>query len=291
MATRVRAEIADIARVDVAHRQHDEHVGGAEPSIGHRPLADARAEPEITLDERRQGRQSAPSGDFVAGRMPNIERSVGQGGGAPLGGRERVLPQKAQRRFERGGIERVEAGATEQDVDAVVRLLAATRLLTLTGAPGVGKTRLALEVAGGLVSTFPDGVWMVELAPVADPALVSQAIATVLDVREQPHRSVPDTLADAVRARRLLLVLDNCEHLVDACAHLADGLLRTCPGLVIVATSREPLGVAGETIYRVPSLHDESAVALFTERVQRVSPAFVLDATTRGRAAKRASVA
>jgi predicted ATPase/DNA-binding NarL/FixJ family response regulator len=183
----------------------------------------------------------------------------------------------------------------EQDVDAVVRLLAATRLLTLTGSPGVGKTRLALEVAGGLVSMFPDGVWMVELAPLADAALVPQAVATALGVREQPHRSVLDTLAAAGRDRQLLLVLDNCEHLVDACASLTNALLQVCPGLVILATSREPLGIAGETAWRVPSLAipdvdgpspvgsaDESAlsesaaVRLFVERARAARPTFVL---------------
>src|SRR5206468_1024104 len=142
----------------------------------------------------------------------------------------------------------------EREIGVVVRLLATARLLTLTGAPGVGKTRLALEVANELVDTFPDRVWLVELAPLADPGLVPQAVATVLGVREQPHRRILDTLADAVRTQRLLLVLDNCEHLIDACADLADGLLRACPNLIILATSREPLGIAGETAWRVPSL-------------------------------------
>jgi predicted ATPase/DNA-binding CsgD family transcriptional regulator len=183
----------------------------------------------------------------------------------------------------------------EQDVDALARLLAVTRLLTLTGAPGVGKTRLALEVAGGLGDAFPDGVWLVELAPLADPDLVPQAVATTLGVREQPHRSVLETLAAAGRARRLLLVLDNCEHLVDACAGLADRLLQACPSLVILATSREPLGVAGETAWRVPSLAlpevdgpgpsgpvegsalgECAAVKLFVERARAARPTFAL---------------
>jgi predicted ATPase/DNA-binding CsgD family transcriptional regulator len=183
----------------------------------------------------------------------------------------------------------------EQDVDALVGLLGTTHLLTLTGAPGVGKTRLALEVAGSLGDAFPDGVWLIELAPLADPVLVPQAVATTLGVREQPHRSALDTLAAAVRTRRLLVLLDNCEHLVDACAGLADRLLQACPGLVILATSREPLGVAGETAWRVPSLAlpevdgpgpsgpadgsplgECAAVRLFVERARAARPTFAL---------------
>jgi predicted ATPase/DNA-binding CsgD family transcriptional regulator len=185
----------------------------------------------------------------------------------------------------------------EGEIAAVRCLLATIRLLTLTGAPGVGKTRLALEVAAGLGDAFRDGVWLVELAPLADPALVPQAVATVLGVREQPGRTVPDALADALRAQRMLLVLDNCEHLVDACANLANVLLRACPNLVILATSREPLGIAGETAWRVPSLalpgvgdrdtvrHGDApalgafaAVQLFVERARAARPDFTLTA-------------
>jgi len=142
----------------------------------------------------------------------------------------------------------------EREFAEITRLLESARLLTLTGAPGVGKTRLALEVADALGDAFPDGVWLVELAPLADPDRVPQAVATVLGVREQPSRSAPDTLAGVLRAQRMLLLLDNCEHLIDACAGLANGLLRVCPDLVILATSREPLGIDGETAWRVPSL-------------------------------------
>ncbi len=142
----------------------------------------------------------------------------------------------------------------DRELGEVERLLATTRLLTLTGAPGVGKTRLALRVAALAVEEFTDGVWLVELAGLADPTLVPQAVASALGMREQPGRLLVDTLADALRPRRLLLMLDNCEHLVAACALLADGLLRACPDLVILATSREALGIAGETAWRVPSL-------------------------------------
>jgi len=149
----------------------------------------------------------------------------------------------------------------ERELAAVERLLAGTRLLTLVGAPGVGKTRLALEVAAARVNgatgsepAAEDGAWLVELAPLANPDLVPQAVAAVVGVRERAGRPLVATLADALRSRQLLLVLDNCEHVLAACAALADGLLRACPRLRIVATSREVLGIAGETAFPVPPL-------------------------------------
>jgi non-specific serine/threonine protein kinase len=128
------------------------------------------------------------------------------------------------------------------------------RLLTLTGPGGVGKTRLALQATATALPDYPDGAWLVALDALDDPALVPQAVAAALGVREEPGRPLLATLSDALRPRRLLVVLDNCEHLVDACARLADALLRACAGLRILATSREALGIAGEVPYRVPSL-------------------------------------
>ena len=118
----------------------------------------------------------------------------------------------------------------------VTRLLATTRLLTLTGAGGCGKTRLALAVAGDLVEDYPDGVWLVELAALADGALVPQAVATALGVREEAQRPLIPTLVDALRSRELLLVLDNCEHLIDPCAQLA----RRCSAPVRSSASWRP---------------------------------------------------
>jgi predicted ATPase/transcriptional regulator with XRE-family HTH domain len=129
-----------------------------------------------------------------------------------------------------------------------------TRLLTLTGPGGIGKTRLALRVAENLLGEFAAGGWLVELASLADPALVPQAAAAALVVREQPSRPVLAALQDYLRAKHLLLVMDNCEHLVGACARLAADLLGVAPHLTILATSREPLGVAGERLYPVPPL-------------------------------------
>ena len=162
------------------------------------------------------------------------------------------------------------------------RWLPMTRLLTLTGAGGCGKTRLALEVASDLVGAHSDGVWLVELAPLPEPALASQAVAQALGVREQPGRALEDTLADHLRTKDSLLVLDNCEHLVDAAARLAHALLSACPKLRVLATSREPLGVQGEVVWQVPplslpdvegassieSLLSTEAVRLFVDRAR-----------------------
>jgi hypothetical protein len=134
----------------------------------------------------------------------------------------------------------------ENQIADVKDLLAAARLLTLTGVGGTGKTRLALQVAADELDTFTDGVWLVELAPLSDPGLVPQSVATALDVPEEMGRPRLATLTDALRARQLLLLLDNCEHVVEVCAQLAEGLLRACPKLKVLATSREALRIAPE---------------------------------------------
>ncbi len=140
------------------------------------------------------------------------------------------------------------------------------RLLTLTGSGGTGKTRLALQVAADVLESYSDGVWLVELASLSDSNLVSQTVASVLGVREEPNYPLSKALADYLRPKSLLLILDNCEHLVDACAQLAETLLRACPNVKILASSREALGIAGETIFRVPSL------SLPAPRIRRLPP-------------------
>jgi predicted ATPase len=142
----------------------------------------------------------------------------------------------------------------EEELAEVKRLLEHNRLLTLTGSGGCGKTRLALAAAGRPLGGFEDGVWLVELAPLADPSLVPQVVASTLGVREQPGRSPIDTLSDYLGSKNALLVLDNCEHLIEACATLAEALLRFCPELRVLATSREALGINGEVAWPVPSL-------------------------------------
>jgi predicted ATPase/DNA-binding SARP family transcriptional activator len=142
----------------------------------------------------------------------------------------------------------------ERDMLEVKRLLPMTLLLTLTGAGGAGKTRLALEVARDLVGAYPDGVWLVELAPLSEGDLVAQEVAGALEVQERPGQPLTDTLVDALGDKELLLVMDNCEHLAEAAARLVDALLDSCPRVRILATSREPLGVSGEVTRPVAPL-------------------------------------
>ncbi len=142
----------------------------------------------------------------------------------------------------------------EEEFADLTRLLAKTRLLTLTGSGGCGKTRLSLQLAADALEQFPDGAWLVELAPLADPGLVPQTAATMLGLTEEPGKPIGQTLTDYLKDKRLLLLLDNCEHLLDGCAKVADGILRQCPGVQILASSREALGIRGEQAYRVPSL-------------------------------------
>ena len=142
----------------------------------------------------------------------------------------------------------------EREMREVELALAMTRFLTLTGVGGSGKTRLALEVARDLVGAYPDGVWLVELAGLSEPSVVPQAVATILGVREQPDQPLLDTLLHALYDKEMLLVLDNCEHLIEDAARLAEALLDSCPRLRTLATSRESLGVTGELSWIVPPL-------------------------------------
>jgi predicted ATPase/DNA-binding XRE family transcriptional regulator len=178
----------------------------------------------------------------------------------------------------------------EREIAELSGLLASVRLLTLTGVGGCGKTRLAVKVASVVADTYVDGVRFVDLAPLVDPALVPQAVATAVGVRETPMQPLLARLVSVLKARQLLLVLDNCEHLIDACAQLADTLLRACPGVRILATSRAALVIDGEVTRRVPSLslpprdvpapvgrlNEFGAVRLFVERANAVQPDFVV---------------
>jgi len=178
----------------------------------------------------------------------------------------------------------------ERELASAIERLHATRLLTLTGPGGSGKTRLALHLAADLLELYADGVWLVELAPVTDPASVGPAIAAAAHISDRPGRPILDTISESLRTRQVLLVLDNCEHLIAACADLADALLRSCPRLTIVATSREGLNVPGEALMPVPSLRmphgdklpplDElrgyEAISLFVDRCAAFQPGFSL---------------
>ena len=165
-----------------------------------------------------------------------------------------------------------------------------TRLLTLTGSGGSGKTRLALQVATDLLEEFEHGVWWVELAALSDPLLVPQVVASALGIPERVDCTLTEALSDALRTKHLLLVLDNCEHLLGACRQLIETLLHTCPTLRVLVTSREALTITGETVWlvlplRVPDtyhlppiegLMTYEAIQLFIERARSVQPSFTL---------------
>jgi predicted ATPase/class 3 adenylate cyclase/DNA-binding CsgD family transcriptional regulator len=161
-------------------------------------------------------------------------------------------------------------------------LLGADRLVTLTGAGGIGKTRLALQVAAQVAAEF-GGVWCVELAPITDPALVAVTAARALGLPDQPGLSATDTVLRFIGDRHVLIVLDNCEHLLDAAAQLTTALLSGCTAMTVLATSREPIGVPGEVTWRVPPLSPaDEAMELFTDRARRVLPDFTITGDTAG---------
>jgi predicted ATPase/class 3 adenylate cyclase/DNA-binding CsgD family transcriptional regulator len=165
----------------------------------------------------------------------------------------------------------------EAEIEDVRQLLADNRLVTLTGAGGVGKTRLAVHVAAEIAGGFGNGAWYVDLAPLTDPDLVPTAVIRALGLPDQQGSSTMEMLLRFVGDRRMLIVLDNCEHLLDACAALVVGLQGGCPAATILATSREPIGVAGEVSWRVPSLSlADEAIELFTDRARGVRPDFHL---------------
>jgi predicted ATPase/class 3 adenylate cyclase/DNA-binding CsgD family transcriptional regulator len=165
----------------------------------------------------------------------------------------------------------------DAEIREVRRILANNRLVTLTGTGGAGKTRLAVQVAVRLAGEFCDGMSWVDLAPITDSRLVPVTVARALGAPDQPGRSLLDTLTGFIGDRRMLLVLDNLEHLLDSCAPRIVALLGACPGLTMLATSREPIGVPGEVTWRVPSLSlDDEAIELFTDRARRVRPDFAL---------------
>ena len=186
----------------------------------------------------------------------------------------------------------------ERELVELHQLLYRTRALTLCGPGGIGKTRLALRVLHTVAGTFPDGGCFADLGDLGQPDLVVSQVASAMGVGEEPGRPLLDTLADAVASRRLLLVLDNCEHLIDACAAVCQRLLDASPGLSLVATSREPLRVAAETVWQVPPLsvgpaeldgaedaNRYEAIRLFADRAAASLPGFTIGPANVGAAA------
>lgn len=178
----------------------------------------------------------------------------------------------------------------QKELEAIKNLIATHRMVTLTGSGGAGKTRLSLQVGMDCLNQFSHGVWLLELAPVTDPALVPQTLLAVFNLREDGHRSTDEILIEYLRAKNILLLVDNCEHLIEASALLTERLLHACPNLKILASSREALGIAGEMPFHVPSLETPNPAALpalevlenvdsielFTDRARTSKPDFTL---------------
>jgi predicted ATPase len=164
----------------------------------------------------------------------------------------------------------------EKEIYEIKGLLNSTRLVTLTGSGGTGKTRLSQEVGAQELINFPHGVWLIELASLTDSSQIIPTIAQVFGLQELPFNSLTNLVMDYLRDKKLLLILDNCEHLIQGCARLADDLLHQCAGLKIVASSREALGIAGEVSYHVPSLADSESTQLFLDRARAVNSNFHL---------------
>ncbi|MEO5887373.1 MAG: adenylate/guanylate cyclase domain-containing protein [Anaerolineales bacterium] len=179
----------------------------------------------------------------------------------------------------------------EKEIDEITKLIAVNRIVTLTGSGGAGKTRLSLHLAAECLNQFSGGVWFAELAPITDPALVTQTLLSIFNLREDALRTPLQVLIDYLHGKTVLLILDNCEHLIETCAQISEDLLRACSQLKILASSREVLGIAGEVPYRVPSLTtpnplqlpalenllDIDSMRLFIERAMIVKPDFKLN--------------
>ena len=288
--------IEALSRVVAQESTHEEaHVGimGLHALSGRRREALSRYERLRDALLKKFGREPEAATtrlqqEIWTGTFPPADSPAAEG--FPPEEEDPITPARAARRHNLPQ-QRTSFIGRERERLEVKRLLAMTRLLTLTGAGGCGKTRLALKVARDLVGAYPDGAWLVDLAPLSEAELVPQAVAQALGVYEQPGRALVETLGDALRSRNSLLVVDNCEHLVEAVVDLVDALLDSCPGLRILATSREPLNSAGEVTWVVPSLtvpdsrqqaytpqelEAYESVRLFEERARQRDPSFEL---------------
>lgn len=260
------------------------------------PLAGLGLTAELLQDLLAEARWRVGGGPAEAGPSPDLP-AVGQTDGTQSHGARTSLSNLPAHLTSFIGRER--------ELAAVRRAQASTRLITLTGPGGGGKTRLALALAGELLWAYPHGVWFVNLAPLADAALLPQVVASALEIRTSGPQPLTETLTDVLRARHLLVVLDNCEHLLPACAELVETLLRACPHLEVVATSRESLGIDGEAVWpvppmavpsrapgdaelgpRTPDLEASDAVRLFLDRARLRRPAFALTPADAGAVAE-----
>jgi predicted ATPase/DNA-binding SARP family transcriptional activator len=289
--------------------RHAELVGELKALVAANPLRE-RLRGQLMLALYRSGRQGEALRVFQEGRSALVDE-LGVDPGPELQElHQQILLQAASLRAapEVVGAPRSNVPASltsfvgrHSKLQEARKLLLRSRLVTLTGPGGCGKTRLALELARSLLESFPDGVWLVELEAVSDPALVPQSLAAALGIGEgaplgmggETSRPLMDKLTDYLRGKELLVVLDNCEHLIKACAQVAEKVLRSAPQARFLATSRERLGVGGEALLPVPPLAvpgpqelapeqivQSDAVQLFADRATAVQPAFMLDAST-----------
>jgi predicted ATPase/tRNA A-37 threonylcarbamoyl transferase component Bud32 len=271
--------------IDEAPRRPSELVPGLAPS-----LEDAILRALAKAPEDRH--QTVEAFARALGASPRVD-TMGPGGTTIGGGRATVLAEGASDRAR--AADNLPNAVTrfvgrERQIGEVRGWLGKARLVTLVGPGGIGKTRLALEVASRVLGEYEDGVWFVELAALADPALVTRTVAAAIGARDKSGRPEPEALDVWLREKRLLLVLDNCEHLVDECARLAAQLLTVCPGLRVLATSREALAVDGEATWPVPALSlpepnaategRGEAVRLFTDRATLARPGFEMTQAT-----------
>ncbi|HEX2273228.1 MAG TPA: BTAD domain-containing putative transcriptional regulator [Acidimicrobiales bacterium] len=268
-------------RIDarLALGRHEEEVGELEALCAEHPLRE-RLRSQLMVALYRSGRQPDALRAFESYRRLLAEE-LGLDPSPELRALERRIldhdPRLAPRRTAAGTPALVATPFTsfvgrEAAVAEVIRHVADARLLTLIGPGGVGKTRLAVQVAAAVAGRFPDGVVLCELAAVADPDAVAPAIATALGIQPRPDRSVEASIADVLRTRRMLLVVDNCEHVVDAAASLLSTLIGSCPLVTVLATSRERLAIAGEQVWPLAPLPPEAAVELFCDRALAVRP-------------------
>jgi predicted ATPase/DNA-binding SARP family transcriptional activator len=294
---------------DLALGRHSELVGELTALVAASPLRE-RLRGQLMLALYRSGRQGEALRVFSQGRKALVDE-LGVDPGPELAQlHQQILlqapslePAPAARAVTRSNVPaQVTSFVGRRPELAQVRtLLARSRLVTLTGAGGSGKTRLALEAAREALASFPDGVWLAELDATSDPALVPWSLACAVGIHDgaslgvggEASRPLEDKLTDYLREKELLIVLDNCEHLIDACAQVADRMLRSAPGVRFLVTSRERLGVSGEALLPVPplgvprsadmtpeQLAQSDAVRLFADRATAVQPAFALDADT-----------